>query len=88
MAIASSFVDRVVPTDAVVFGELGLTGEIRAVSQAAARLQEAQKLGFERAIAPAANAEEAREAGATLQFDGGAVIVDAMKSVFGDDVFR
>jgi DNA repair protein RadA/Sms len=37
----------------VVFGEIGLSGEIRPVSQSDARLKEASKLGFERALAPA-----------------------------------
>ena len=41
-----------VPDRAVVFGEIGLSGEIRAVSQMDNRLKEAAKLGFERAIVP------------------------------------
>lgn len=87
LAIVSSVLDRVVPTDAVVFGELGLTGELRAVTQAAARLQEAQKLGFERAVAPVANLEEARQSGSSLRYDGAELIIDALRSVFGADIF-
>ena len=48
LAVASSLRDRPVPRDMVVFGEVGLTGEVRAVPRAAARLAEAQKLGFTR----------------------------------------
>ena len=56
MAIASSYRNRALPDDTVFFGEMGLTGEVRAVSRAPGRLVEAQKLGFERAIAPRSNA--------------------------------
>jgi DNA repair protein RadA/Sms len=46
------------PADAVFFGEVSLSGAVRPVAQAAARLKEAQKLGFTRAIVPeAARAE-------------------------------
>lgn len=61
-AITSSFLDRAVSSHMVVFGELGLTGELRAVSQALPRLQEAEKLGFQSALLPAANASEADDA--------------------------
>jgi DNA repair protein RadA/Sms len=50
LALASSFLDRPVPADTVIFGEVGLTGEIRAVSAPEIRLKEAQKLGFSRAL--------------------------------------
>lgn len=52
VALASSYFDRVVPADVAVVGEVGLSGEIRAVSQLAARLNEAAKIGFKRAIVP------------------------------------
>ena len=51
-ALVSAATDRPVPAEAVVFGEVGLSGEIRAVSQAEARLKEAGKLGFTRAWTP------------------------------------
>ena len=51
-ALVSAATDRPVPAEAVVFGEIGLSGEIRAVSQAAARLKEAAKLGFTGAWTP------------------------------------
>ena len=56
LAIASSYRDRALAEETVLFGEMGLTGEVRAVSKAAARLVEAQKLGFEKALAPRSNA--------------------------------
>jgi DNA repair protein RadA/Sms len=55
-AIASSMGGGPLPKELVVFGELGLTGEIRPVPYGEERLREAAKHGFRRAIVPAANA--------------------------------
>ena len=52
LAIASSVADRPLPADLVTVGEVGLSGELRAVSQLPARLNEAAKLGFRRALVP------------------------------------
>ncbi len=52
MAIASSLQDRAAPADMAFIGEVGLSGEIRAVAQLPARLREAGKLGFRRVIVP------------------------------------
>ncbi|MFQ3567633.1 MAG: DNA repair protein RadA [Aggregatilineales bacterium] len=52
MALASSYYDRPLPPDMAFIGEIGLSGELRAVSQLSARLNEAAKLGFQRAIVP------------------------------------
>jgi DNA repair protein RadA/Sms len=54
-ALASSICDRPVADRTVVFGEIGLTGEVRGVTQAAARVAEAKRLGFVRAIVPKDN---------------------------------
>lgn len=51
-AMASSFLDRPVDSRTVILGEVGLTGEVRAVSQIDARVKEAARLGFNRCIAP------------------------------------
>jgi DNA repair protein RadA/Sms len=51
-AIASSYFDTPVPPDLALIGEIGLTGELRTVAQLPARLAEASKLGFTRAIIP------------------------------------
>lgn len=53
VAIASSYRERKVDNGTVVVGEIGLSGELRSVSQLDRRLNEAQKLGFKRVIAPA-----------------------------------
>jgi DNA repair protein RadA/Sms len=52
VSIASSFRDAPTRPFDVVFGEIGLTGEVRAVSRAEQRVKEAQKLGFKRVIMP------------------------------------
>jgi len=56
LAVLSSFRDYVLPNDLVVFGEVGLAGEIRPVPNGEERLREAAKHGFRRAIVPRANA--------------------------------
>jgi len=53
LAIASSFQNISLPNDLAVMGEVGLSGELRAVSQLERRLNEAAKLGFKRCIVPA-----------------------------------
>ena len=52
MAIASSYKNRVIPEDTIVFGEVGLSGEVRAVSMPEQRVAEARKLGFKTCIIP------------------------------------
>jgi len=55
VAIASALLDRPLPSDVVVLGEVGLSAEVRSVSQLAVRLNEAEKLGFKRCILPKNN---------------------------------
>jgi DNA repair protein RadA/Sms len=55
LAITSSLSGRPLPEKLVVFGEVGLAGEVRPVQRGQERLREAAKLGFVRAIVPAAN---------------------------------
>jgi DNA repair protein RadA/Sms len=56
-AMISSFLDRPVDKNLVVFGEVGLAGEIRGVSQPELRIKEAKKLGFTRCLLPKGNLE-------------------------------
>lgn len=86
MAIASSVRNRPVADDTVFFGEMGLTGEVRAVTQAVPRLMEAQKLGFRRAISPRSNArgietflESSEKALLDLRFEGVANLGEALR---------
>ena len=55
LAVVSSLRDHPLPRDLVVFGEIGLAGEVRPVQRGVDRLREAAKLGFTRAWIPAAN---------------------------------
>jgi len=55
LAVLSSFRSRVLPKDLIVFGELGLTGEVRPVANGQQRLTEARKHGFGKAVVPYAN---------------------------------
>ncbi|MDE7272565.1 MAG: DNA repair protein RadA [Lachnospiraceae bacterium] len=57
MAIVSSFKNRAVDEKTIVFGEVGLSGEVRAVSMAQQRVQEAKKLGYDTVIMPRVNLE-------------------------------
>ncbi len=52
MSLLSSFKNRAIPADTIVFGEVGLAGEVRAVAQAEQRVLEAKKLGFKKCILP------------------------------------
>ncbi len=58
-ALVSSLANAPLPADAVYFGEVSLSGAVRPVAQAAARLKEAQKLGFARAVLPEAGGTDA-----------------------------
>ena len=53
IALASSYLDRPVPSDLVAIGEVGLTGELRSVNQLAQRVSEVHRLGFRRCVVPA-----------------------------------
>jgi DNA repair protein RadA/Sms len=66
-ALVSSLSGRPVPEDMVVFGEIGLSGEVRSVSQADLRLKEAAKLGFVRALVPPSRRRRDGSAGTALR---------------------
>ena len=53
IALASSYLDRAVPRDLAAIGEVGLTGELRAVNQLALRISEVRRLGFTKCVVPA-----------------------------------
>ncbi|HOV85862.1 MAG TPA: DNA repair protein RadA [Syntrophobacteraceae bacterium] len=64
-ALISSYLDRPVPPDLVVWGEVGLAGEVRGVGHSVPRLAEAHALGFRKHLVPAGNVERlSRELGA------------------------
>ena len=57
-AIASSFRDKLIDPETVVFGEVGLGGEVRGISQSEVRVKEAARLGFKRCLLPKQNQEK------------------------------
>lgn len=58
MAVMSSYMDKPIANGTICFGEVGLSGEVRAVSQAEQRVLEAEKLGFDTVIMPKVSAEK------------------------------
>jgi DNA repair protein RadA/Sms len=83
LAMVSSFRERPIPPGLVAFGEVGLAGEVRAVARAAARLAEARKLGFTRAILPARNLERLTEdERAGLEVIGVSTLAGALDEAF------
>lgn len=60
LAMISSITDKIIPDDLIAIGELGLSGECRAVSNLDQRVKEASRLGFTRAIVPYKNIEKRR----------------------------
>jgi DNA repair protein RadA/Sms len=71
-ALVSSLVNAPLPTDAVYFGEISLSGAVRPVAQTSARLKEAAKLGFGRAVLPeSARGDVGGDAGLHLNSVGG-----------------
>jgi DNA repair protein RadA/Sms len=80
-ALASSFRNRALDGRTLVLGEVGLAGEVRAVAQADARLAEAARLGFTRALVPAGNARHA-EVPAGLSIEPVETVTEALDHLF------
>jgi DNA repair protein RadA/Sms len=80
MAIVSSFKNRPVDEKMVVFGEVGLSGEVRAISMADKRVQEAKKLGFTACVLPKANAEAIKNPG-NIRIIGVSSVQDAIELI-------
>jgi len=79
IAAASSYLERPVPPDVLLLGEVGLTGEVRAVNGIEPRLRAAAQLGFKSAIVPKSNVEGAMP----LAVRGVATVSDALGAVLG-----
>jgi DNA repair protein RadA/Sms len=79
LAIVSSFRNRPLPRDLVVFGEVGLAGEIRPVPSGQERLYEAAKHGFKRAIMPKANVPKAGVKG--MEVIGVSKLIEALEAL-------
>jgi DNA repair protein RadA/Sms len=86
LALASSLRDRPVDRHTVVCGEVGLLGELRGVAGLESRLGEAQRLGFQRAIVPAASRRDAAVGGA-LEIIAVATLREAIAAALGPVAF-
>lgn len=81
VAIVSSLRERATDPDVAVFGEVGLTGELRAVPRAALRIAEARKLGFRRVVLPRADAERLSAADRDgVDLCGASTLADALEA--------
>lgn len=85
-AVVSSAVSRPVARDMVVFGEIGLGGEIRPVAHGEERIREVAKLGFRRAIVPQANLPRRPPSGIELSAVG--CLRDALQALRGEPASR
>ncbi len=79
LAVVSSFRNKPISGDTVAFGEVGLSGEVRAVSNAAIRVAEAKKLGFKRVVLPEVSLESVDVKG--IELIGVKSIEEAIKKV-------
>lgn len=80
-ALASSHLNKVIDEQTVVFGEVGLTGEVRAVSRPELRVKEAARLGFTRCVLPQGNLKNLA-APKSLQLIGARHASDALDAIF------
>ena len=81
LALISSFRNKPIDSDVIAFGEVGLSGEVRSVSMADLRVQEAEKLGFKKCIVPKALLPKLKKSCPGLELIGAASVSDAMKLI-------
>jgi DNA repair protein RadA/Sms len=84
-SLASSLLDRPIPSTTVVCGEVGLAGEVRAVGQVEMRVREAERLGFTRFVMPKGNAERGQWQKNNMDILGVATIGEVLAFLFGAD---
>ncbi|MDF1593468.1 MAG: DNA repair protein RadA [Desulfobacterales bacterium] len=80
-AIASSFLDKPIQNATVVLGEVGLTGEVRAIGQVEARVGESKKMGFTRCIVPESNLKRVKNI-TEIELIGVRTVSDAAEALF------
>ena len=82
LAMLSNFKNRPLPPKTVIFGEVGLSGEVRPVARGQERLKEAEKLGFACAIIPKANMPKNTKDFPKLNIIGVSTVADAVSAGF------
>jgi DNA repair protein RadA/Sms len=80
-AVASSFLDRSILSGTLVLGEVGLTGEVRAVGQAESRVAESRKMGFKRCLLPESNLKRISAIDG-IELVGVKTVAEAMETLF------
>ena len=80
-AVASSFLDKPIPEATVVLGEVGLTGEVRAIGQVEIRVGEAKKMGFTRCLVPESNIKRMSSI-KDIEITGIKTVSDAIETLF------
>ena len=80
-AIASSFLDKPIPENTVVLGEVGLTGEVRAIGQIDNRISEINKMGFTRCLVPDSNVGRIPDTD-TVEIAGVKTVEEAIEVLF------
>ena len=83
IALISAITDRIVPDELMAFGEIGLSGEIRAVSHADVRVKEAVRLGFRTILLPEKNMTGSLRVPEGVRVVGVTHIVDALTYLRG-----
>ena len=88
LALVSGLKDKPIPEDIVAFGEIGLSGELRSISRAAARVVEAARLGFSRCVLPVSSAKQMARTAAgdipeSVEIIGVRSVREAVAAVFG-----
>ena len=81
MAIVSSYRNRVIDEKMIVFGEVGLSGEVRAVNMPEQRVAEAKKLGFKTCVLPEVSLKNLKEDFSEIKMIGVKTISDAIKLI-------
>ena len=81
-SIASSYKDKLIDPDVVVFGEVGLGGEVRGVSQSEVRVKESARLGFKRCLLPKQNHEKMKKEVRGIELIGVSTVREAMNILF------
>lgn len=83
LAIASNYKNFIINHDTIVFGEVGLTGEVRAVSYIDKRINEAKKLGFKKCIIPMANMKSVKDIKG-IEIIGITTVKEAIEKISGE----
>jgi DNA repair protein RadA/Sms len=81
-SITSSYKDKLIDPDMVVFGEVGLGGEVRGVSQSEVRVKESARLGFKRCLLPKQNQEKMKKEAKGIELIGVSTVQEAMGVLF------